>query len=510
MRCLNLSQNFPGPTGLEIKTRSSMEGTSELNDTLDDSVAAPKVKTKENDPSHIPDNCNPMEIPAFSGSQDNIWFFRSRGKNPNNLLMKKTGTHRIHQPYVDPMMRSPRYPSDNLEDKDVTGCIGSQSQSENHHMNLCPNDDAGRVAELTVSNYKSSRVSLDGCSNIRDAGNKQKGWKVLYVDEGESRNWMSTEDRNVGSEGVANLYLNPFHHQRSLPRRHKDYSIASESSTEAKRNKAVEEYDLPESLVRDVVKGKRIAYKHLGSHDAPQTPLQTYEHEMPRRHSDADSNHLNCHGMSLREWLTTGLHNSEKSERFLIFRGILELVDSYHSQGLALQNLSPSFLVLKSPVHVKYIGSIISQSTNIDQDSFCSVNLFKRKSKLEVDKQHSENVSVKQQRLSESREFHMFGSRDKIVDPTRIKVQDLNRRNLPQFSADGEHKIRSVTSNQDVPPYNIQKPAYDIFQLEEMWYTSPEQINGANCSFSSNIYSLGVLLFEVHCKDTYLGFMRAL
>nr|KYP56338.1 Protein SUPPRESSOR OF PHYA-105 [Cajanus cajan] len=37
-------------------------------------------------------------------------------------------------------------------------------------------------------------------------------------------------------------------------------------------------------------------------------------------------------------------------------------------------------------------------------------------------------------------------------------------------------------------------------QLEEKWYWSPEMLNDGVCTFSSNIYSLGVLLFELLCN----------
>ncbi|KAB2071330.1 hypothetical protein ERO13_A08G202000v2 [Gossypium hirsutum] len=37
-------------------------------------------------------------------------------------------------------------------------------------------------------------------------------------------------------------------------------------------------------------------------------------------------------------------------------------------------------------------------------------------------------------------------------------------------------------------------------QLEEKWYASPEEINEGVCIILSNIYSLGVLLFELLCQ----------
>ncbi|XP_040969861.1 protein SPA1-RELATED 2 isoform X3 [Gossypium hirsutum] len=37
-------------------------------------------------------------------------------------------------------------------------------------------------------------------------------------------------------------------------------------------------------------------------------------------------------------------------------------------------------------------------------------------------------------------------------------------------------------------------------QLEEKWYASPEEINEGVCTILSNIYSLGVLFFELLCQ----------
>ncbi|CAA7408676.1 unnamed protein product [Spirodela intermedia] len=502
-----------------------MEGTSEVNDTLDNSAEAPQVKRKENEQSPNPENCNVMEIPALSGSQDNIW--------PEHLCP----------------MRFLKPPPENLEGENVVRRFGSQPRSKHLGMSLCSNGDGDIiVAELTVTNYKKSRLRLDGCSNSRDDAVKKNEWQKLYKAADDSRDVMSKEAPNIGNEGAGNLYLNQFRSQRPLPHRQKNCSMVSKRSLEGgnfsgseknftdfpggTRSKILEGYGFPELVVNDSLKGKGIAYKHLGAYDAPQIPVHSSRNEMPRKLLDevhnlnAKSDGLNLYGdvncfnsaldpgMSLRGWFNSELHNADKSERFLIFREILELVDSSHSQGIALQDLCPSFFMIRSSNHVKYVGSFISQSPSvsskvaIDQDALYSVNQLKRKSNLEVDKQVPEVVSVKQQKLIGNLEFgsqcHMFGNKvgrkeaSRMNDSARVKVQDSGCNFWPHFLVDEDHKTGSVTSNQEVFRYNIQKPACGIFQLEEMWYTSPE--NGNGCPFSSNIYSLGVLLFELFCS----------
>lgn len=55
-------------------------------------------------------------------------------------------------------------------------------------------------------------------------------------------------------------------------------------------------------------------------------------------------------------------------------------------------------------------------------------------------------------------------------------------------------------------PSNSKSQQKDIFPvrptrlMEDMWYTSPEEVLDGTCSFASDIYSLGVLFFEVSQK----------
>ncbi|KAK5813555.1 hypothetical protein PVK06_029006 [Gossypium arboreum] len=55
----------------------------------------------------------------------------------------------------------------------------------------------------------------------------------------------------------------------------------------------------------------------------------------------------------------------------------------------------------------------------------------------------------------------------------------------------------------DCLPTLLQEEVMSVYvndQLEEKWYGSPEEINEGVCTILSNIYSLGVLLFELLCQ----------
>ncbi|KAF6160935.1 hypothetical protein GIB67_007576 [Kingdonia uniflora] len=49
------------------------------------------------------------------------------------------------------------------------------------------------------------------------------------------------------------------------------------------------------------------------------------------------------------------------------------------------------------------------------------------------------------------------------------------------------------------PGSHVQQFTFANVQLEEKWYTSPEELDGNGSSFSSNIYYLGILFFELLC-----------
>ncbi|KAK8472772.1 hypothetical protein PHAVU_002G296008 [Phaseolus vulgaris] len=74
-------------------------------------------------------------------------------------------------------------------------------------------------------------------------------------------------------------------------------------------------------------------------------------------------------GVTLREWLKSRHHKGSKTEHLSIFRKIVDLVGGSHSQGVAMQNLHPSYIKLLPSNHVMYLG-LPTQKQKLD----CVVN----------------------------------------------------------------------------------------------------------------------------------------
>ncbi|KAF6169099.1 hypothetical protein GIB67_038596 [Kingdonia uniflora] len=70
---------------------------------------------------------------------------------------------------------------------------------------------------------------------------------------------------------------------------------------------------------------------------------------------------------------------------------------------------------------------------------------------------------------------------------------------IQQHNSPSEYRPRNM-SGLPMVSKNVQQQFISAnVQLEEKWYTSPEELNGSDSSFSSSIYSLGILLFELLC-----------
>ncbi|XP_044493723.1 protein SUPPRESSOR OF PHYA-105 1-like [Mangifera indica] len=201
-------------------------------------------------------------------------------------------------------------------------------------------------------------------------------------------------------------------------------------------------------------------------------------------------------GICLREWLRLRRGKGEKVESLHIFRQIVELVDSVHSQGIALQDLQPSYFYLSPSNGVIYTGSFAKRESNsvVNQD-------LGKKRPLEQDTLVHCNLAVKQQKLNDdmksvTHQSHFFSSsssRTKKLNETDFSVNDKQVSEYVELHTQNVLTYPSMLSTKDQQSF----PA--IAQLEEKWYISPEELNDAGCTFRSNIYGLGVLLFELLC-----------
>ncbi|CAL5096331.1 unnamed protein product [Urochloa decumbens] len=221
-------------------------------------------------------------------------------------------------------------------------------------------------------------------------------------------------------------------------------------------------------------------------------------------------------GTSLRELIKPGWQTLSKFEKMHLFKQILDLLDKCHAQGYTLQHLRPSYFTVPSSNQVKYIGSYTTQElpTSIKQD-VSREDLGNRKRGFGHKIEHQEpnghgNSMLKYQKVGEQgsvavrRPTHAFWA-DQTVDNQNEDVNPgvLRQENFSctvrEHSKFVEPYGTTTSCAQHVSISGNQQPSFELRNLEESWYISPEELSHFKGTFPSNIYSLGVLLFELFC-----------
>ncbi|KAF5196066.1 Spa1-related 2-like isoform x1 [Thalictrum thalictroides] len=201
-----------------------------------------------------------------------------------------------------------------------------------------------------------------------------------------------------------------------------------------------------------------------------------------------------------------------KDERLRIFTRIVELVDIAHSQQVVLQHVRPSCFKLLPSDQVKYMGSVAQRElfeNVIDMDVKSLVHPFNYKRNLKEGLPPSstlkrqklkKNMSSTRQRCQSSAGSGFKGEPAKNVDFYSVGSQASEYATSQKFNLNHQHKMQNKftipfvckTTQNHLTPANIQLE-------EDMWYTSPEEENKREPTFSSDVYCLGVLLFELLC-----------
>lgn len=265
-------------------------------------------------------------------------------------------------------------------------------------------------------------------------------------------------------------------------------------------------------------------------------------------------------GIILRQWLGYTPRVVDKIENLHIFKQILELMEHAHSQGMLLGNICPSCFVLSSLNRIEFLESPASQvNFKCSKNTICpSSNPIDHSSKLyqnrkrsrqyfstevvqghghgdrcelptqsvkpsATDNPHSEHlhigVDATFQRKGSGSSFRTSSVDQNIgqaceqyfIDPLTEgnedgKLLSKNAHNPRYELTDGgqvmDQSGQQCQSRMIVSNDNDHHSIEDFLLLEENWYTSPEQLNGGSSSFSSDVYSLGVLLFELFCTFT--------
>ncbi|XWS50059.1 hypothetical protein CRYUN_Cryun12cG0055700 [Craigia yunnanensis] len=423
-------------------------------------------------------------------------------------------------------------------------------------MSPCFIDDADdMVEELTVRNYNSCNLPMVGTSNNRERMQmRQNHWQHFYQLVGGSGSGGSCGNRENSqampsmSQDVGYASFSEFSGRKPLSDGQNEATeqlmsgdnnevSGSRPSDGGIKTKILSKSGFSEFFVKTTLKGKgiicrgpsndasRVEPRHQnnvksteGTMVAPNPPLKaagipvvasntslilgnrtgmtsSYGIVGPRaRGCDHD-------GMNLREWLKAQCRKANKVERLYIFRQIVDLVDYSHSQGVILHDLHLSCFKLLQANQVKYIGSGVQKGlldTVLDKDFPPSENFLIRRRPMERGMISSVGLCDKKQKLNENTNltrWPLFHSR------AGIRTETINN---SQFSHNesSEHCPNTKFRNSGSPhaSNSAQQQSTSVNeQLVENWYASPEELNEGVCTILSNIYSLGVLLFELLC-----------
>ncbi|KAF3587877.1 hypothetical protein F2Q69_00031544 [Brassica cretica] len=150
--------------------------------------------------------------------------------------------------------------------------------------------------------------------------------------------------------------------------------------------------------------------------------------------------------VSLRQWLDKPERCVDVFECLHVFRQIVEIVNVAHSQGIVVHNVRPSCFVMSSFNHVSFIES-----------ASCSDS----------------------------------GSADSLEDGP---VSHKKREDAGSYNKILERQVEKLEEEKKQP-----FPMKHVLAMETSWYTSPEEEFGSTSTCASDVYRLGVLLFELFC-----------
>uniref|UniRef100_A0A7N0V0K2 Protein kinase domain-containing protein n=1 Tax=Kalanchoe fedtschenkoi TaxID=63787 RepID=A0A7N0V0K2_KALFE len=198
--------------------------------------------------------------------------------------------------------------------------------------------------------------------------------------------------------------------------------------------------------------------------------------------------------VNLRQWLDMSERSVDVVQCVSIFRQIVEIVNKVHSQGITFQKLLPSCFAISTFNHVSLIDSVL-----LPESGYASCDSGTRLATTEfihsVAHLPSFSGSIKS----------MLGNDDLLPETAPAKPFSISEANWRQTSSctatnlQVKHEING--SRHFKQPDDERQPLMvkNILLLERTWYISPEEVAGAPSSSASDIFRLGVLLFELFC-----------
>ncbi|KAF3794485.1 SPA1-RELATED 3 protein [Nymphaea thermarum] len=217
--------------------------------------------------------------------------------------------------------------------------------------------------------------------------------------------------------------------------------------------------------------------------------------------------------ISLRQWLDNSNRSVELLECLHIFSQIVEIVNAAHSQGVVVHNIRPSCFVMSSFNRVSFIESASCSSSRSDLNQE-AVKLVDERGvgdrstsspSCGLSRQRSLSANEGSKLAISATVSYLRGSeRNDDGGASRSDVETAS--GLGSTSAYGTLLSSAEETKEalviETIEYNEQKrlkrtPLKQILFMEVGWYTSPEESSGSPSTFASDVYRLGVLLFEL-------------
>ncbi|KAK4714742.1 hypothetical protein R3W88_020649 [Solanum pinnatisectum] len=192
-----------------------------------------------------------------------------------------------------------------------------------------------------------------------------------------------------------------------------------------------------------------------------------------------------CSGVSLRQWLDNPERAVDALECLHIFTQIVEIVNLAHSQGIVVHNARPSCFVMSSFKRIAFIESV-SCSDSVSDSSDDGLN--------------SQTVELKDSSSVLPHESDELGSQSSQLEKISVKASTGLSENCCLQSSSGDIiQTLEASMNRQEEEKQHTFPMKQMLLMETNWYTSPEEIAGAPSPCASDVYRLGVLLFELFC-----------
>ncbi|KAL5727108.1 hypothetical protein ACHQM5_000339 [Ranunculus cassubicifolius] len=402
-------------------------------------------------------------------------------------------------------------------------------------------DSRVRVREgMTVASAGVVREQMAASSGVVRQGHWNRFFKLPGVAGGSSQrehgsNKGKEQESRVNSEFGSSRTLQQSNLQQSsdIARVLGNNSENNlETSPGGIRTKLLCSSGFPQFLLRNSLKGKGVVHKYAENREEISVIGKGKSNEKPSCAGKAETSldmgvkidHSSVHsvggarsvsmttdGVYLREWLRPR-RKVDRDESLRIFKQIVELVYVAHSRRVALQYIRPSCFKLLPSNHVKFAGLFTERETceKVTDTDVTSMAHHPSRKRLMKEGLPTSNVSnSKHQKGIKKMNTHQYhptyGSgftfeAVKEVDICNSGSQDSGYSTSQRHNSSSDYQMQNRFGSPLVLNTTQNKFIAANLSLEETWYASPEEQNKREHTFSSDIYCLGVLLFELFCS----------